>query len=331
MATNNDEPNPGGGDWFDTQGPPPQADPFVDQLTALYAQYGRGAPTAEEINAHRGNPGGLAAIEALLQKDNAAANPAPAPSPAPTSGPAPTTPAPASQPQTYGPGGPTSAATTNYGDPLAGVYPDVYVSNTNAPAPPADMAPYVPQAWTGTAPTATPLAQYRPPTQAELEASPGYGARLAAGQLSRNRSAAAQGSVLNGGTQKALERYGQDYASNEYGNLVGQGQATTALNNAATSGDNKNAYDQYVTNYGTFNDSENRNLTARQQNFGEQQTGFQNRYQSFVNANSQSLSDYLTNLTARRNTAGDYWNHLNDLYGVGGSLAGGSYKPGVQL
>jgi len=32
------------------------------------------------------------------------------------------------------------------------------------------------------------------------------------------RGAAAQGSLLSGGTQKALARYSSDYASNEYGN-----------------------------------------------------------------------------------------------------------------
>lgn len=335
MANNIDEPNPGGSDWFDQQGPAPQADPFVDQLTALYAQYGRGAPTAAEINAHRGNPGGLGAIEALLKKDNAAAAP-----PTPAADPARSTPAaapnPVTQPQTYGPGGPTTpttASTTNYGDPLAGKYPDIFVSGAGgaAPAPPPDMAPYVPKEWTQTAPTATKLAQYRPPTQAELEASPGYMSRLAASDRAFQRGAAAQGSVLNGGTVRRAGEVAQEFASNEYGNLVGQGQATTALNNAATSGDNANAYEQYVTNYGTFKDTEDRSFAARQQNFGEQQTGFQNRYRSFLDANSQSLSDYLTNITTRRNTANDYWSHLTDLYGPGANLAGNSYKPGVQL
>jgi hypothetical protein len=328
-----DNPGGGGGDWFD-QNQPPASDPFTDQLTALYAKYGRGAPTQAEINAHRGNPGGLAAVEQLLIKDNAAAAPKPA-APAPAGNPAPAGPSLSQieQPQTYGPGGPTNAATTNYGDPLAGKYPDIYVSGSAGPAPtpPPDMAPYVPKTWDQTAPTATKLAQYRPPTAEELKATPGYMARLDAQDRAFQRSAAAQGSVLNGGTVRAAGEAAQTFASNEYDNSVRQGLAITGANNAATSGDNSNAYEKYVADYGAFSDSENRALAARNQNFGEQQAGFANRYRSFLDANSQSLSDYLTNISTRRNTANDYWSHLTDLYGPGANLAGNSYKPGPQL
>jgi len=48
---------------------------------------------------------------------------------------------------------------------------------------------------------------------------PGYKARLALGTDAIQRSAAARGGVLTGGTAKALDTYGQDYASNEYGNV----------------------------------------------------------------------------------------------------------------
>ncbi len=69
--------------WFDDNDPsmggadqggsaPQQPDQFAQQLTALYAKYGRGAPDAATIEAHRQNPGGLAAIEQQLSKDNIA-------------------------------------------------------------------------------------------------------------------------------------------------------------------------------------------------------------------------------------------------------------------
>src|SRR6185503_13969473 len=48
---------------------------------------------------------------------------------------------------------------------------------------------------------------------------PGYQARLKMGTDAIQRSAAARGGVLTGGTAKALDTYGQDYASNEYGNV----------------------------------------------------------------------------------------------------------------
>lgn len=45
---------------------PPKVDQFKVDLIALYAEFG-GVPTAAEIEAHRGNPGGLPAIRAMLE------------------------------------------------------------------------------------------------------------------------------------------------------------------------------------------------------------------------------------------------------------------------
>lgn len=51
-----------------------------------------------------------------------------------------------------------------------------------------------------------------------FEADPGYAFRLSEGLKALERSAAARGGLLSGGTGKALSRYGQDLASQEYGN-----------------------------------------------------------------------------------------------------------------
>ena len=51
-----------------------------------------------------------------------------------------------------------------------------------------------------------------------LETSPGFQFRLAEGQKALERSAAARGTLLTGGTLKGINRFAQDYASNEYGN-----------------------------------------------------------------------------------------------------------------
>ncbi len=48
---------------------------------------------------------------------------------------------------------------------------------------------------------------------------PGYEFRTNEGLRALDRSAAARGSLLTGGHNKALIRYGQDYASNEYANI----------------------------------------------------------------------------------------------------------------
>jgi hypothetical protein len=51
-----------------------------------------------------------------------------------------------------------------------------------------------------------------------LTMDPGYGFRFSEGLKALERSAAARGGLLSGGTGKALTRYGQEAASQEYGN-----------------------------------------------------------------------------------------------------------------
>lgn len=226
-----------------------------------------------------------------------------------------------------GPGG-----VDGFGNPIS-----QYSSNPNAPTPPGaqtQLAPYAAPVWQGgAAPTATRLAQYRPPTLEELQNSPGYKARQAAADQGFERSAAARGTILNGGTIKARDRFDQEFASNEYGNLVGQGQNTTQLNNAATQGDNANAYTTYLQNYGQFTDAANLGLGARQQNvsenntaFGQGQVNYGNRYTQYLDQNNRSLQDYLTNQATRRNSEQDYWGRLMDLNNTGANAANNSYR-----
>lgn len=91
-------------------------------------------------------------------------------------------------------------------------------------------------------------------TLADFQADPGYQFRMDQGQKALEGSAAARGGLLNGGTLKAIQRYGQDFASNEYSNaysrfnndrttrfnrlssIAGTGQ--TATNTGATLGAN---------------------------------------------------------------------------------------------
>lgn len=70
-----------------------------------------------------------------------------------------------------------------------------------------------------------------------IAATPGYQFRFNEGQRAAERSAAARGSLASGGTLRALARYGEGLAANEYGafanrlaSLIGLGQtaATTA-------------------------------------------------------------------------------------------------------
>lgn len=55
-------------------------------------------------------------------------------------------------------------------------------------------------------------------TMTDFQQDPGYQFRMDQGQQALERSAAAKGGAMSGGTMKALARYGQDFASNEYTN-----------------------------------------------------------------------------------------------------------------
>jgi hypothetical protein len=65
-----------------------------------------------------------------------------------------------------------------------------------------------------------PAFQFRPD---QLTTDPGYGFRFSEGLKALERSAAARGGLLSGGTGKALTRYGQEAASQEYGNAFNRG------------------------------------------------------------------------------------------------------------
>lgn len=61
-------------------------------------------------------------------------------------------------------------------------------------------------------------------SMADFQADPGYDFRMKEGQKALERSAAAGGRFLGGGTLKALTRYGQDMGSQEYGNAFNRFQ-----------------------------------------------------------------------------------------------------------
>lgn len=72
-------------------------------------------------------------------------------------------------------------------------------------------------------------------TMADFAKDPGYQFRMDEGQKALERSAAARGGLLSGGTGRALTRYGQDYGSQEYSNAYGRFNAdrTTRFNRLA--------------------------------------------------------------------------------------------------
>jgi len=67
--------------------------------------------------------------------------------------------------------------------------------------------------------------KYEPFTMDKFQADPGYAFRLSEGQKALERSAAARGGLLSGGTGKALQRFGQEMGSQEYTNAFNRYQA----------------------------------------------------------------------------------------------------------
>jgi hypothetical protein len=62
----------------------------------------------------------------------------------------------------------------------------------------------------------------------QFTADPGYAFRLGEGTKAIERSAAARGGLLSGGTGKALQKFGQDYGSQEYTNAFNRYQTERA-------------------------------------------------------------------------------------------------------
>lgn len=76
-----------------------------------------------------------------------------------------------------------------------------------------------------------------------MTTDPGYAFRQQQGQQAIERSAAARGSLYSGATGMELQRYGQDYASNEFMNAFNRlgaisGTGQTATQNIGNSGSN---------------------------------------------------------------------------------------------
>ena len=142
-----------------------------------------------------------------------------------------------------------------------------------APASAADWfaaqgAPSVAAPSPGTDPTQGALAPGSDPSQPgaqspldALAASPGYQFQLQQGQQGLERAAAARGTLLTGGTAKALDRYNQDYASTAYANRVAQLQNLSGLG-AAAAGQQATLGTGYATQAGNLLNNQATNMTG---------------------------------------------------------------------
>jgi hypothetical protein len=159
---------------------------------------------------------------------------------------------------------------------------------------------------------ATP-APFTAPTNITEQNDPGYQARLAAGLQAVQRGQAAGGGAFSGGTLKALSRYGQDYASNEYSNVYNRALGTYDTNT-------QNALQSYLTRYNAYNTDQTNiyNRLASLSGIGQTAAGQLSQAGQASTANITSLLTGIGNAQAAGTLGGaSAWNA-----GLGG-LTGG--------
>ena len=103
-----------------------------------------------------------------------------------------------------------------------------------------------------------------PPTGLDFMNDPGYKARMQMGADAIENSAAARGGILSGGTLKALERYGQDYGTNEFGNVFNRGLQTAGYNAGIGQMGYGNRYGAYQDWQNWLQRNQDRGVTAAQ-------------------------------------------------------------------
>jgi len=135
--------------------------------------------------------------------------------------------------------------------------------------------------------------------QVDLQADPGYQFRLSEGLKALDRQAAARGGLISGGALKASQRYGQDMASQEYGQ----------------------AYNRALTQYGAGVDRANtmygRDLTGYGSQVDRANTMFGREYDVFQSNRTNALNPLMA-LSGAGQLA------TNTLGGYGASFASGA-------
>jgi hypothetical protein len=164
---------------------------------------------------------------------------------------------------------------------------------TYSPVPYVPPAPFRPPAYEGATPfqydpyaAATPFAG---PTAADMTADPGYQFRLQQGQEALERSGAARGVTNTGGSLRDILDYGQQAASQEYGNVFGRQRDVYDLNE-------RNRYNAYLANYGNALDAYDLNERNRASAFT---TNVANARDAYEMNERNRYQGYTTNELAR--------------------------------
>jgi hypothetical protein len=153
-------------------------------------------------------------------------------------------------------------------DPYA--YPDYeaeapFAYDAYTPAEPFAYDPY-------TAPEPFAYDDFSAPTGESMSLDPGYQFRLSEGQRALDASAAARGTLRTGGHLKDTVGYGQQFASQEYGNIYDRASQQYAANRG-------NALQNYLTNEGNRASTYDRNLGLAQSTYGTNEANRQGAWQ----------------------------------------------------
>lgn len=177
--------------------------------------------------------------------------------------------------------------------------------------------------------------QFVAPTNVTEQNDPGYQFRLQQGQQAIERSAAARGGLLSGGTAKAQQRYGQDYASNEYGNVYNRAFNDYANQYNVFQNNQTNQYNRLASMSGVGQTAANQ-LNMLGQNYANNSSNIlmnsaAQQGQQANNAAAARASGYIGGANAWGGALSGIGNNLTSLYLMNqmGALNGGGGIPPI--
>lgn len=210
----------------------------------------------------------------------------------------------ANQPLTYGP---YQAPDTL--DPSAYAFdPNAYAFDPNAYAFQAPNQPL----------SAAQYAFTPPSGQQVLADDPGYQFRLTEGQKALESSAAKRGGLLSGGTGKALQRYGQDLASQEYEKAYSRALGRNELTYGRALTENRDVYGRSLSeNQMRYERGLQGNELGYSRALQGNQLNYGRAYQQNADQYGRGRDQYTTNLATLTGLRNQNFNELASLAGVG--------------
>ena len=153
--------------------------------------------------------------------------------------------------------------------------------------------------------------EFQAPTAEQARQTPGYQFGLQQGEGALQAGAAANGSLLTGGTQSALNKYGQDYADTNYNNVYNQALQTYGTNYNTWANQQASEYNKLASMSG-LGQTTAQNLNTE----GLASTG---QIANTLSNTGQQMSNQ--NMNAANATASGYINSAN---AINGGISSGS-------